>query len=410
MTSLPPLTSRLRRNDGAGGVSLSRRLENSAAAGLDDIIKTPAAIFAGMAFALGLATTPASAAEASMTFTREQVTGYIADFRKIVSQNGVEEQLEVPIDGTSQWITVRGRDRSNPVLLVIHGGPASPETPISWAYQQGWEDYFTVVQWDQRGAGKTYNANDPDVIGPTLSLERIVKDSAEMVEYLRERYDKRKVFVLGNSWGSLVGLSLAHEHPELLYAYVGMDQVINGADGERVAYQMTLKAAEAAGNAEATKDLRSIAPYPEKDGSAPLDKISLVRKWSTNLGGVTHGRASIGYYFNIGKLSPDYTEADLEAIDKGSALSLVRMLPELTGFNYTHVTDFKTPIIMFEGRYDMTTPPSVVADWFAHVKAPSKKFVWFDAAHMVAVETPGAVLVHLVLDVRPLAGAESRTR
>ncbi|WP_442872413.1 alpha/beta fold hydrolase [Corallococcus sp. NCRR] len=91
---------------------------------------------------------------------------------------------------------------------MIHGGPTSPELPTSWAFQGGWEDYFTVEQWDQRGSGKTYNANDPARIAPTLSRERITEDAVEVVQYLRRRYGKEKVFVLGHSWGSLVGLGL----------------------------------------------------------------------------------------------------------------------------------------------------------------------------------------------------------
>ena len=131
---------------------------------------------------------------------------------------------------------------------MIHGGPASPEMPSSWFFQNGWEDYFTVVQWDQRGAGKSYNANDPKIIQPTLTAEQIVDDAGEVVQFLRKRYGKDKIFVLGHSWGSLIGVTLAHVHPEWLYAYIGTGQMINGYDNERVGYANTLRAAEAAGN------------------------------------------------------------------------------------------------------------------------------------------------------------------
>jgi proline iminopeptidase len=345
------------------------------------------------------------------TFTRPQVTGIVANFRKIVSPSGVEERIAVPIGGVNQWITVRGRDRRNPILLVIHGGPASPEMPTDWMFQGEWEDYFTVVQWDQRGSGKTYNSNDPAVVGPTLSLDRITDDAGELVQYLRRTYGKDKVFVLGHSWGSLVGLSLAHKHPEWLYAYVGMGQVINGVDNERVGYGLTMEAAQAAGDAQAVKELQSIAPYPEKDGSVPLAKINLERKWSVRYGGLIYGRDELDYYYDLAKFSPDYSMADVEAIDKGSALSLPRLLPALLGFDYTRVADFQCPIIIFAGRHDFTTPSEVTAAWLTHVRAPSKKLVWFeDSAHMMAVEEPGRVLVHLVEDVRPLAGKEADAR
>jgi pimeloyl-ACP methyl ester carboxylesterase len=374
---------------------------------LDSVRKPVAAVCASLVAGLAVAATVLpSIAAADAQESCQQAKDIIANFRKIVTPNGVEEQLEIPVGGTRQWITVRGRNRANPILLLIHGGPASPEMPISWVFQSGWEDYFTVVQWDQRGSGKSYNSNDPQKIRPTLSLERIVADAAEVIEFLRQRYGKERVFVLGHSWGSLVGLMLAYQHPELLHAYVGMGQVIDGAEAERVGYEWVLRQAEKDGNAEALEELRAIAPYPEKDGSVPLEKIDVQRKWSVYYGGLTVGRKDLDFYYDVGQLSPDYTRADLEAIDKGSRLSLGPLLPNLWR-DYTHMKRFRTPIVMFEGRHDYTTPSDVVADWFAEVEAPVKKFVWFEqSAHMMPVEEPGRLLVHLVQDVLPLAGIE----
>ena len=349
------------------------------------------------------ASAPASAGPGK-AYTRAEVTSIIGDARRIVSANGVEELLELPIGGTKQWISVRGRDRGNPVLLMIHGGPASPEMPSSWFFQTGWEDYFTVVQWDQRGAGKSYNANDPEAIAPTLTAARMVQDAAEVVVFLRKRYGKDKVFVLGHSWGSLVGITLAHEHPEWLYAYIGTGQMINGNANERVGYANTLRAAEAAGNRSAIAELRAIAPYPEADGSLPMDKINTERKWSVLLGGLTHGRNNYDYYERLFQLSPEYTERDVAAIDKGSALSLSPLLPVMARFDYTGVVKFDCPILLFEGRHDDTTPGEIAAEWLARVQAPGRKLVWFENyAHMAMVEEPGRFLVHLVQDARPYA-------
>jgi proline iminopeptidase len=337
---------------------------------------------------------------------RVDARAIIADARKISSRDGVEELLEIPVGGTKQWISVRGRERRNPILLMIHGGPASPELPTSWAFQGGWEDFFTVVQWDQRGSGKTYNANDPARIAPTLSLNRITEDAAEVVQYLRRRYGKEKVFVLGHSWGSLVGLGLAHRHPELLFAYVGMGQVISGQENERASYALTLAAAEAAHNEAALQELKAIAPYPEKDGTLPLEKISIERKWSNVFGGLVHGRDDIGHYMNLAELSPDYSAADVAAMDLGSQLSLPHLLPELGRFDYTQVTRFGCPLVIFAGRHDTTTPSQFTARWLTGVSAPSKRLVWFEnSAHMMMVEEPGRMLVHLVQDVLPLAAS-----
>jgi proline iminopeptidase len=343
------------------------------------------------------------------TFTRTQATSIIGTARKIVAPHGIEELLEIPIGGTKQWISVRGRDRGNPVLLMIHGGPASPEMPSSWFFQNSWEDYFTVVQWDQRGSGKSYNANDPKTIQPTITAERMIEDAGEVVQYLRKRYEKNKIFVLGHSWGSLVGVSLAHAHPEWLYAYVGTGQMINGKENERVGYANTLRAAEAAGNLGAIAELKAIAPYPETDGSVPLEKLGKERHWSVVLGGLTYRRSTYDYYENLFKLSPEYTQQDVAAIDEGSALSLGALIPAILNFDYSDTLRFQCPIILFEGRHDDTTPTEIAAQWFERVQAPDKKLVWFEnSAHMAMVEEPGRFLVHLVQDVRPLAEPTSR--
>ena len=232
----------------------------------------------------------------------------------------------------------------------------------------------------------------------------MAQDAAEVVQYLRSRYGKEKIFVLGHSWGSLVGLTLAREHPQWLYAYIGMGQMINAVAGERAGYEQTLHDAQAAGNVQAVSELKSIAPYPEADGRVPLEKINKERKWSVIYGGLTWGRSDLNYYYNLTQLSPDYTEDDIAAINKGSQLSLGPLLPYMLSFDYSQETQWECPIIIFAGRHDYTTPSSVVAEWFARVHAPAKKFVWFEnSAHMMMIEEPGRMLVHLVEDVRPLA-------
>jgi proline iminopeptidase len=124
------------------------------------------------AFAL-VAPLAAHAADTKPPFTQDRARKIIGDLQKVVSPNGIDQQMEITIGGIKQWITIRGRDKNNPILLFLHGGPAAPEMPTSWTFQNPWEDYFTVVQWDQRGSGKTYNANDPKKIAPTLTADRM---------------------------------------------------------------------------------------------------------------------------------------------------------------------------------------------------------------------------------------------
>ena len=130
-------------------------------------------------------------------------------------------------------MNARGADRDNPVLVYIHGGPGAVEMPFAWSFQRPWEDYFTVVQWDQRGAGRSYPLNDPARLAPTLTIDRYRDDAIELIDLLRRRYGKRKVFLLGHSWGSIVGLSVAAKRPDLLY----------GVRGETASYDLVLSEA-----------------------------------------------------------------------------------------------------------------------------------------------------------------------
>ncbi|HEX4453515.1 MAG TPA: alpha/beta hydrolase [Kofleriaceae bacterium] len=347
---------------------------------------------------------PALARADEPVFTQNDARTIVAQVQKIVSPRGVDVSVEIPIGGTQQWITVRGRDRDNPMLLFIHGGPAAPEMPTSWTFQNPWEDFFTVVQWDQRGAGKTYAANAASAIAPTLSTDRMEKDAEEVVQYLRATYHQNKIFVLGHSWGSNLGLRLAEHHPEWLYAYIGMGQMIDTRASEQESYDAMLAIAGARHDAGAVKELKSIAPYPEPDGSLVLDKVNVERKWVMKLGGLTFNRDNYAYYYRTSELSPDYTDSDLDAIDQGSQMSLKALLGDFASVDFEHVTDFKCPIIIFNGRYDETVSSKVTAQWFARLHAPVKKLFWFESsAHMMQIEQPGLVLMHLVNDVLPLA-------
>ncbi len=347
---------------------------------------------------------PASASkEAETSLSRQEVTAIIANSRKIVSARGIEELIAVPINGIPQYLSIRGKDLRNPILLFIHGGPASPEMPADYTFQTPWEDYFTVVEWDQRGTGKTYAASDPAKIADTLTIPQMSSDAMEVVQYLRARFGKHKIFVMGHSWGTVLGTAVAREHPEWLYAYIGVGQVVNMRRSERIGFEFALRRSEADHNEEAVKDLQSLAPYPGT-GPITLEQVARERKWLQYYGGLTWNRRDFNYDADAWKLSPDYSEAELDAIGEGSKLSLDHLLPTLTDYDIDDKTDFKCPIVIFNGRHDYSVSHEVSATWFARVHAPYKRLVWFeDSAHMMFQEQSGRFLEHLLTDVRPFA-------
>jgi proline iminopeptidase len=327
----------------------------------------------------------------------------IGDIEKIVTPNGIQETFEATLGGARQVVNVRGADRANPLLVFIHGGPGAVEMPISWAFQRPWEDYFTVVQYDQRGAGRSYRLNDPATLTPSLTVERYRDDAIELIELLLRKYGKRKVVLLGHSWGSVVGLSVAAKRPDLLHVYVGMGQIIDPRENERVGMAWTLAQARSHGNAAAVRELEALRPYPDS-GAFDIDKADGWRKWAIQYGSLAAYRPDANFYLRAPRLSPEYGPADLEAWDLGSAYSVTHVWPRLADVSFTKLNRLSVPVVMFIGRHDMTTPASIAAAWMDRLHAPKKTTIWFEhSSHLPMIEEPGRTFAALLEQVYPLA-------
>jgi proline iminopeptidase len=334
---------------------------------------------------------------------RARAQQIIRDLRAVSAARGVEELQAVDIGGIPQWLSVRGKHRDNPILLFIHGGPGFPEMPASWFYQTPWEEFFTVVQWDQRGAGRTMTSSTPEEVQEQVSIERMVADAVEVVGYLRKTYGKQKIFVLGHSWGSVLGLELARRHPSWLHAYVGMGQYIELEENERLGYEFALRAAREAGNDEAVGELSAIAPYPKPDGTIAITAVMTQRKWLTYFGGMTRGRPSLEYEVNARLLSPDYGLDDLRAAQY-EGVSVMKLLAEFPAIDFSNLNRLNCPVFVLAGRSDYAVSSVVSSRWFSRLKAPFKKLIWFEhSSHMLQFEEPGKMFLTLVRDVRPLA-------
>ena len=276
--------------------------------------------------------------------------------------------------------------------------------PDDWTFQTPWEDFFTVVEWDQRGAGKTYSLNDPKTIESTMTLPTMVSDAEAVIQYLRRTYGKQKIVLLGHSWGSVLGVAVAERHPDWLYAYVGVGQLINAERNEEEGYAFALAEAKSHGNAEAVTELQGIAPYPGDAATLSFAKIGVQRKWLTYYGGLAWGRQDFQWDAGAWELSPDYSRKELDAIDAGSLFSLTHLMTTLLAVNLEHTTTFKCPMFVFVGRHDYATSHTLAEKWFRSIQAPKKELILFDnASHMIMQEEPGRFLQDMVRDVRPLA-------
>ena len=366
-------------------------------------MNSSAHVLATAAFMIVAFASSAQQQEPQQHFSRSEAAGIIANARKILTPNGIERLEKVRIGGIEQWVSIRGRDRRNPVLLVIHGGPGYVLMPMSWWSTRDWEEYFTVVQWDQRGSGKTYLLNDPRKVGPTMTLARTIADAEEMTEWLRKELGKKKIFLLAHSAGTSVGLQMAERHPEWLYAYIGVGEMADMPESERRGWRFAVDAARRTRNSQAVRELDAIAPYFVPGHPNPLKDVFTERKWISVFGGTMAFRDGSKADTDLGELSPDYTDREIPHLWDGNKFTERYILAEVLNHDWS-VPNLDCPVIFFAGRHDYIANSQVLAEWFERLKSPSKQFVWFEnSGHMPMTEEPAKFLNSLLRFARPLA-------
>jgi pimeloyl-ACP methyl ester carboxylesterase len=283
--------------------------------------------------------------------------------------------------------------------------------PLSHGFQDAWEECFTVVQWDQRGAGKTYSANDPEKVGPTMSVERMIQDAEDLVAHLRTRLHKDKIVVVGHSWGTIIGVNVAKRHPEWLHAYVGMGQVVSGDEDEEASYQFSLAEARRRGDAKGVKALEALTPFPPPPSPSGqyLGKVIAMSAWLDKYDGiVADPDSNLGALFGALMLSsPAYDLQDIYDQVKGTSrsFSVNHLFDQVMAQNLRRLGyDFDCPVILLLGRHDQVASSKLAAQYFEQIRAPAKKIIWFEhSGHFPFLEEPGAV-AHAMIDVvRPFA-------
>lgn len=327
----------------------------------------------------------------------------IEDMQRVVTPNGIQTLETVELGGMDQWVSIRGADRDNPILIYVHGGPGAIEMGRSWPYQRTWEDFFTVVQWDQRGTGKTLTLNGEAATRPTLSRERMAADLVELMAHLRERFGDRRMVLLGHSWGNVIGLDAAMARPDWVSAYIGVGPLLVARDNEAAAYDRLVEIARERGDDRALAELESIAPYPG-DGAIAFEDLNVQRAWVQRYGGLAAYRDNANFFFRAARLSPDYDLTDIQNINAGGQLSVSVLMETWSAVDFSDLRRTPFPVLMFVGRHDLTTLPQATEAWLEALDAPSKTLVWFEhSAHLAPHEEPGRFLMALVEHVLPLA-------
>jgi pimeloyl-ACP methyl ester carboxylesterase len=257
------------------------------------------------------------------------------------------------------------------------------------------------VHWDQRGAGKSYSSRIPV---ETINRDQFVSDIRELSELLRKRFDVSKIYLVGHSWGSEIGVLAASRHPELFHAFVGVGQVVEKGEQEEISYRFVMDRARKSGDEIAIKELEGIGVPPYDNHK----ELLLQRKWLDRFGGVSHNnRLTFNDFLKIGLTSPDYSLLDGLRFFRGQEFSATHMWEERTQCNlFQEAPKIDIPVYFFVGRHDYNTPFLLAERYYQQLDAPrGKQLIWFEnSAHMIPYEEPEKYCAELLRVLKETSG------
>jgi pimeloyl-ACP methyl ester carboxylesterase len=287
---------------------------------------------------------------------------------------GVAALDTVSLGGDEQWVLARGRSDANQVLLFLHGGPGTPLMYLAHAFQRELEESFVVVHWDQRGAGKSFRS---DIPAGAMTTTRLLTDARELAEQLRQRFGGRRILVVGHGWGGLLGMVLAQRHPELVRCYVGVGQVGSLRHVEEMQDRFIRAQAELLGERKALENMDRLGG-------------TVREKWLFRFGGELRDATSSWDLLRLGFKAPEYSPLDLLRISWGADFTRRTLRQDLfDGELADAVPAVTVPVYFFAGRYDQVVPPETSAAYFDRLRAPRKRWVWFEqSAHYPFLEEP----------------------
>jgi pimeloyl-ACP methyl ester carboxylesterase len=324
---------------------------------------------------------------------------------EIKTPNGISSLEEITLGGLKQWIFIRGTDQSNPVLIFLHGGPgaSAPGMPSSRNLDAELIKHFTVVHWDQRGAGKSYVRDIPVT---SMTMDSFVEDCKELIDYIGKRLNVKKAFLVAHSSGTVTGIKTAHRYPDKIHAYVGGGQIIHNHKQIRLAYDFIIDEAEKSGNVKIQNAIKAIGPPPYETP----EKLFKMQNYVFRFGGVIHDNSvkQIGGLMLSFFTSPEYLISDglNSLMMKGLFFSVSAMWDEINDIDITkEIRSIKVPAYFFEGKYDMATPTILVKEFYGGLDAvKGKKLIIFESsAHMPMLEEKEKyedLLINLVLKER----------
>lgn len=310
-----------------------------------------------------------------ITFTQYTTsTPAILDQDGKILKNSIAQLKQIELNGTKQWITIRGQNKNNPVLLFLAGGPGGSQLAAVRHEMAELEKHFVVVGWDQPGAGKSYYAGKPK----ERTVETYIRDGVALTQYLQETFDKEKIFLVGESWGSALGIFLTQRYPDGYHGFIGTAQMVAFLETEKIDYEKAIKVAKEKKDTVTLKKL-------EKNGQPPYYGKDVTWKSAVYLNYLSASMAQNPNIHNPGYntlrdlFSKEYGILDKINYFRGVINTFNHVYPQLYDVDLrTDYTKIQVPVFFFIGRHDINAPTSLAEEYLAVLEAPQKELIWFE--------------------------------
>lgn len=337
---------------------------------------------------VGFAVVAALAVAASQAFA---ATPPIVDANGQPLPGSIATLEKVNLNGSEQWITMRGKDTTKPVLLYLGiGGPGAGGFPASALTLAPLEDHFVVVNWDQPGTGKSYAAAPI----ATLTVERFVSDAHALTQLLRARFHQDKIYVLGLSWGTILGTKLVQQYPDLFYAYVGTGQMVNTTENDRLGYQLAIELATQRGDTKMVNTLRRNGPPPYVGDGMAGKYVVYNNVLFDHMGSLRIEQVLV----LVPQLAREYGLVDKVNFARGLIDSYPVLYPQLRDLDFTtQAAKVDVPMYFLVGRQDVNAVAALVDRYYSVLDAPHKELIWLDSGHGAGADEILDAMVNRVL-------------
>jgi pimeloyl-ACP methyl ester carboxylesterase len=286
----------------------------------------------------------------------------------------VAYEQEVEINGTTQYITIRGNNIDNPIILFLAGGPGGSQVQATRMKLKPLEDEFTIITWEQPGSGKSYNARDIS----TLTKEDYLKDGHALTTYIQEHYLKEKIYLMGESWGSYLAIKLATAHPEDYHAIVNTGQMVDFAETEVYCYDKAYEIALERNDEQQLKALNNLGEVPITEGNISIESgtyLLYLHQYMNSKGEVNH----TDYDTFDSLFSPEYSVMDSVNFMRALLNTFSQVYKQLYEEDLRETnTTLEVPIYILHGVHDVNAPTYLVEDYYEQIEAPDKALIWFE--------------------------------